>query len=563
MNNILDYFPLTQPRQKQIKACEYIQHKVEEGYKNIVIAAPTGIGKSAIGVCAGFWIASHIPPLGVEPGAYYLVTQKLLQDQITNDIYRYRDACQSCASIKTAAEYECPEYGNCCAGIQLATAAGKLNERSADFKDKFTPEAWAKKTHVCYCLAEHSCTYKVAKARWLSSRLSITNYPYFFTARKYTHDIKPRQMLLADECHSLEDQLIRFVDGAVSLAQVKKWTNWTELPKFDQLSQYVSWLEQVYIPKLDLVLKGLQDLETLADDVNHKVSKELAELDNYVCKLRRAVTQLKLNQDNWVFWREDSKDGQDAQYIARPVFGAPFVAEFIESAAPIRLYMSAYPGVPDVFCRNLGLNRDEVAWANLNSDFPVANRRVHYWPIGSMGKSSKLNSLPAMLRTIVKIASKQLERGLIHAQSYELGGQISDALTASGMGDRIIFPKTADDREVAMEKHSETAGAILISPSMKEGFDFAGDKARWQILPKVPYGFLADKQVAKKLELDPEWYQAKAVIDIIQSCGRICRSKDDHGVTYVLDSDFKRLWEKNEHMFPNWFKEAVIFHDKK
>ena len=558
---MLQYFPLEVARAKQIKACEYIQHKIDEGFSDIVVAAPTGVGKSAIGVAAAFWIASRPRPEGVSPGAYYLVTQKLLQDQITDDIPRYRPCCHNGSSIKTSEEYPCPDYGDCGTGRRLAMAAGRILKMSPEKLAKMSKDTLAKKTQKCQCLVDDCCTYKLAKSTWLNSTLSVTNYAFFFTSKMYTNDLKPRQLLICDECHSLEEQIIRFVDGAISLTQVKKWTSWTSIPDFANIQEYCTWIEKVYVPKLNDVYHELEDLEILADVGDDKVSKELVELDKYICKLNRAVKQLKINQDNWVFWKEDSKDGEEVQYVIRPVFGAPFVKEFVTSMAPVRLYLSAYPGISSVFCRNLGLDPKKVAWASIGSDFAIERRKVHFYNMGSMGSSSKVKTIPTVLRSIIKIAkTHENQRGLIHCNSYELGGHIQTALAENGQGGRVIFPKNADEREAAFKQHLDFPNSILISPSMTEGFDFAGEKARWQVIPKVPYPYLGDKQIARKLELDEEWYTMRTVMTVIQACGRICRSSTDHGVTYVLDADFKRLWDKAEWMMPNWFKDAVVFH---
>lgn len=559
MNDILQFFPLAEARPKQIKALEFIRRKVEEGFTDIVIAAPTGAGKSAIGVAAAHWIASHEPPADHARGAYYLVTQKLLQDQITDDIPRYRDVCQNCASLKTAEEYPCGDYGDCATGLRVSAAAKRTDELPDDKKAKISAEQLAKKTRKCSCIIDGTCAYRLAKARWQKAALSITNYAYFFTAKAYTNDIKPRQMLLLDEAHSVEEQLIRFVDGAVSLSHVKKWTQWQTIPKFDTMDQYAGWVENEYLPKLGQVYQDLVDLESLADDNN--LSKDVIDLDKYICKLNRAIAHLKKNPDNWVFWREESKDASDIQYVIRPVFGAPFVKSCIKSVAPIRLYLSAYPGIPSVFSHNLGLDTSKMAWATMSSDFPADRRRVHHYKAGSMGSASKVATLPHLLKMIVKVCDKHKDtRGLIHSNSYELGKQIQEALVEAGHGDRIIFPQSADDRELSFKTHSDTEGAILISPSMVEGFDFAGDRARWQVIAKVGYPYLGDKQTARKLELSPEWYQMRTVMTIIQACGRICRSATDYGTTYIFDSDFEKLWKKNEYMFPKWFKESVIFH---
>jgi ATP-dependent DNA helicase DinG len=98
---------------------------------------------------------------------------------------------------------------------------------------------------------------------------------------------------------------------------------------------------------------------------------------------------------------------------------------------------------------------------------------------------------------------------------------------------------------------------VILSPSFTEGFDFADDMARWQVIAKMPYPYLGDKQVAAKKEADPEWYAMRTVMTVIQASGRICRNEKDHGVTYITDADFNHLWERYGYMFPNWWKEAL------
>ena len=95
---------------------------------------------------------------------------------------------------------------------------------------------------------------------------------------------------------------------------------------------------------------------------------------------------------------------------------------------------------------------------------------------------------------------------------------------------------------------------------MTEGFDFAYDLARWQVIAKVPFPYLGDRQVAAKKDINQDWYDLQAVMSIIQACGRIVRSDTDHGVTYVLDGDFMPLFEKNSDFFPRWFVDSFIWH---
>ncbi len=98
-----------------------------------------------------------------------------------------------------------------------------------------------------------------------------------------------------------------------------------------------------------------------------------------------------------------------------------------------------------------------------------------------------------------------------------------------------------------------------VNPSMTEGFDFSEDLARWQIIAKVPYPSLGDAHVVAKKDQDEEWYILEVVKTIVQASGRVVRSEKDKGVTYILDSDFERVWRENQHMFPKWWSEAVVW----
>jgi ATP-dependent DNA helicase DinG len=214
-----------------------------------------------------------------------------------------------------------------------------------------------------------------------------------------------------------------------------------------------------------------------------------------------------------------------------------------------------------VFCRSIGLDPDEVARIKLDSAFPKENRPVIMGLVGSMSRKNQERTLPPLLRVVDKILNKHAEeKGIIHCHSYELGRRISDYLKASANASRVIFPRKAEDRDEAVRAHrASPLPTVLISPSVTEGFDFKGDEGRWQIIAKVPYPYLGDRQVAAKKDLDQGWYDLHTIMTVVQSAGRVCRSADDWGVTYVLDEDFKALYDKRKDMFPKWFKEAIVW----
>ena len=125
------------------------------------------------------------------------------------------------------------------------------------------------------------------------------------------------------------------------------------------------------------------------------------------------------------------------------------------------------------------------------------------------------------------------------------------------MSARFTYPKSAEEREEAFNKHQKTEGSILISPSMTQGYDFKDDLARWQIICKIPFPSLGNPHVCAKKDLDESWYAQQTASTIIQTCGRIIRNEQDYGDTYILDADFKFFYSKWEKLFPKWFVSAI------
>jgi len=76
---------------------------------------------------------------------------------------------------------------------------------------------------------------------------------------------------------------------------------------------------------------------------------------------------------------------------------------------------------------------------------------------------------------------------------------------------------------------------------MGEGIDLIDDKARFQIIVKAPYPYRGDPWIKLHYERSKRWYRQQTIIEIMQTCGRIIRSKDDWGVTYLIDGNILSL----------------------
>lgn len=98
---------------------------------------------------------------------------------------------------------------------------------------------------------------------------------------------------------------------------------------------------------------------------------------------------------------------------------------------------------------------------------------------------------------------------------------------------------------------------VLMGPSLLEGLDLKDNYSRFQIFAKVPYLSLGDKFVKVKLQMNPSWYQWKAIVNVLQGTGRSIRSEDDWAATYFLDAGLADLIHRSRASFPHEFMSRI------
>lgn len=530
-DNLAEFFPWPTLRDKQAKCLDFVRRMLLRDIRDIIISAPTGSGKSAIGTTLGLWAAQPEVHLPGQAGAYYLCTQKLLQDQIENDIPKFPLHLRNLVSLKSAGAYPCPTYGDCNHGLMQKPLCSSARSKPP------------------------SCAYLVQKQKYRAASVAITNYPYFFTEKTYNEHFTSRKLLIADECHSLETQLLRFAEIVVGPEEIERYTpTLRAVPACRDLGEFTAWLQTSYLR----VLKSYD--EALSINLDARRAREKKELELLIGRLLRTLADIQAESGNWVFWTEGQ--GENLRALAKPIGVAGYFQGLIDGASHARIYMSAYPGSKPVFCRSLGLDPNKTAMLSLGSVFHKERRPIHITTLGSMSRANLETTLPSLCRWLSRLLEAHPDqKGLVHCHSYALGSAISNFFKGSAHGSRVLFPQHASERESVYEFHRKSSQpSVIISPSFSEGFDFADEAARWQVIAKVPYPCLGDRQVVARKNQDPEWYALKTVMTLVQASGRICRSETDYGITYITDSDFESLWRNYSYLFPAWWVEALQWH---
>ncbi len=141
-----------------------------------------------------------------------------------------------------------------------------------------------------------------------------------------------------------------------------------------------------------------------------------------------------------------------------------------------------------------------------------------------------------------------------NCHTYKIAKYISDNIK----DERLLF-HSSDDRIDVLNFHIESKEpTVLVSPSFTEGIDLTGKLSRFQIIAKMPFPYIGDNYVKEKMDRVDNWYNWQTLKTVIQSSGRSIRDYDDWCVTYILDSDFKFLYERNLNLIPEWWKKSLI-----
>ena len=223
--------------------------------------------------------------------------------------------------------------------------------------------------------------------------------------------------------------------------------------------------------------------------------------------------------------------------------------------------MSATIGPKDLAQIGLDPSTHKKKTIYLDCKSPIDSSRRPIVPICSMSVNraslTDVNQIQAMADEILAVANYHQEdgKGVIHA-TYQLAQLLRSHLSHDI---RFMF-HSRDDKSDVYKKFRESAPSeakILVASGMYEGIDLPEDLGRWQVIAKIPWPSLGSPAIQHQAEKDPDWYTWETLKTTIQACGRICRTPEDYGVTYILDQSFERLMRDGHHMMPQWFLDGI------
>jgi len=503
-------------RPKQFETVMAAIKAFEKGYKNVLIDAPVGSGKTIVNYCiAKYMYDKH------GKDAIYTTPQVTLLDQIERD----KILGDRIAVVKGRANYPCViEPGR--------TAADGKCQREPNYR---CPEV---------------CPYRVAKQKALSHWISAMSFAYLiydrFVPEEYSFG--NRGLVIVDEADDLEG-------WAEEFGSFKFKVEYSQ--RFDDIEDVIVWAKGV----LKNVQKKIEELEGVyvLDDEG---VKELEKLRKYEIKLKVFLSKVEKNRRNWVFEKVKDDRKFQAWLMVKPVNVGEILEDIIWSRGEYRIASSGTIINKEMFCKTTGLKVKDTVMIRVRSTFPIENRRVYYWPVAKMTKDERDGNYGKIADAVVRIVERHVgDRGICHAHSYEIAREIYDRVLCSNIlkeyGLRIAVHNSKDRKDV-FEKFLDGRIDFLISVGFNRGVDLKYDLARYQIIVKVPWPDTSDIRV-RELWVNRKmwnWARYQAIKNIVQAYGRIVRAEDDFGVTYIIDSSFGHLFRYRS-QFPSYFVEAV------
>jgi Rad3-related DNA helicase len=529
------HFPFDIPRRGQPDVCKRIINAYKKGKKYVVLQAPTGSGKSVI----SYTIASYFASQGQK--TFVLTSQKGLQDQYVND---FADAINPVFTVKGAGNYKCDldKKRSCLVGV--CKVSSKVNNCSCPYirsRDKAYKDSIISVFNYTYFL----------NMSVVANRQRETNFPQDKILQR------KRGLLVLDECHNLENELLSWAGLDISLKMFKEHD--LKSPKIPNQNtsdvEIMKWVRGNLKSYLQNQYRKLQaGIATMdpEDPVSQRDSVRADFVDTLICTINRLLKQY----DNKVPIVVNNKGF--GSISIKPLKAASYADEFVFDYGERVLMMSATVLNISQFCSDNGIDKKDVEYIEMPCLFPKQNRPIYdvSGKVGRINYSTMPTVKPKIKTYVSRILEKHKnERGIIHTQSYDLANYLYDELK----DDRLFIPKGIG-RETEIERFlndDEFSNGVLLSPSLTEGIDLNGDLGRFCVVCKAPFASLGDPFVKRRSEIDPQWYQIETLRKLIQSCGRVTRSETDTSVTYILDPAVAYLLKRNVQYVPNWFYDAI------
>lgn len=554
--NLIDfYFPNFEFRKHQREVIEQIiDIYIEDNNAKIILDAPTGSGKSIIGMVIATILNKHFSKKG-----YILTSDTFLQQQYENDVDRFD---MKFPSVMGMDNYICTENDNIIS--EGLCKVDNLNVKTM-------------KALPCYL----ACPYYSKRDKAMFADTSILNYHYwllqmsnYIKRRKQqgAHSdfgFTPRSFTIFDEAHKIMDILNEHfspIFGNKIVGNYEKCV--TALSEYniinskdfgfyhDVYSNFYRYLserdnvkgDEELIDNLTFLLTStetvLEKMSTLSERL--KLNSEGIELN--LKSLKNSYKQLSSFYNSFVQYLRMVKENPSKDVLIYPdkttknisykfycLDDMKIIKDKFDKYYNFGLFMSATFINHDFYSKYMGF--EDVYIIKMPVIFDYSKSPIFYNSTFDMSYGNKHKNIESQVKAIDDIVDNY-KSGVIHTGSYPNSGEL-ERLTRHK--NKIKTYSSSYEKQILINELKESKDFFIAGPSLIEGIDLKDDISRCQIFMKIPFLNMGDYYIKIKKEQDDTWYIWKTALSFIQGLGRSVRTETDYCDTYILDKGFSRL----------------------
>jgi len=532
------------PNEAQQKVLNNIEQAFTEGYKFVIVRAPTGTGKSFIsktvanssGQCSKEFrdlITSYLAykqdgeyeydcknETEKQPfGCFALTVTKGLQDQ-------YKQFFDDVKVLKGKSNYLCEVDKNYSVETAPCVHIKKLRD-----------ECWRK----------NFCSYYRDRNEAMVGPFATLNYKMFFSLPDH---VKHREYIICDEASELEDELVKEFTCIIDtdfLDECKVNFYPSNIPTGDYAKAYRG------VESLTLSLQErIKDIESTIKG-NEKLTNYLENEKKKMIGLKNLNSKLQLLIESWndCEYLIEKKNGNMVTFTPLKVDG---LTKYLFNFGKKIVLMSATIIDEKNFAKTLGI--EKFKFIDVESPFDAKKAPIYVNKKHKLNAYSLKSALPGVIDMIEGICNMHKnEKGIIHTHTLA----ITNAIKTRCTDNRFLYREQGVQNDEILKLHYETEDpTVLVSPSLTHGIDLKDDLARFQIIVKAPFLPLIDQRIKILFDNDKKWYENRMLCSLIQACGRGIRSKDDHCVTYILDATVLNVLKNNTGILPKYFIDRFV-----
>lgn len=548
-------------RPGQLEAIEKIVENVVDDVKQTVLEAPTGSGKSVIGI-----VAAYVLYRAYGKTSYILASDLSLFEQYERDIKKLNGQ-KYFGYVKGKENYVCSDNG--CPASQStcslrSVSVGMMTKDPSLLETKYS--------------CAKSCSYVADYVRASIAPITLMTYQLYFIQRNYVEDslmfgrnknFPARDLVICDECHNLCSISQTHFAPKISVSKpqyMRVLEDYLKTPQSDDARlaavRNIRDARDSYV-----LLDSLRAYEKIVagylranDIVRSKAGKKkkLTRFDKAALFAGNQARQEHCKLEDMIAFATAS--ASRANYLVKTlepdnitvnyVFDDAMLRKYFHRKSKCELFMSATVGDFRDYARITGLDEASMSSITIEPGFDFAKSPIYVSASNKMSFAEKARSLPNIARQVDAICRMFVDcRGIIQTGSYANTEALKRMLSPDVLA-RCLFYRGAVDKRAQIDVFTSGSGRgkILVGPTLLEGLNFPDEMCRFQICVKVPYANLSNEYVKRKKQIMPRWYNYDVLNKLCQGIGRGVRHETDWCETYLLDGCASRLARDLERM---------------